>query len=150
MSEQALDTRKIVQIGLVVPDVEAAAQAWAQVFGMPVPPIRTTDPVEVAGTEYRGQPTAARAKLAFFSFENIQIELIQPLGGPSTWQEQLDQHGASIHHLGIQIQGMRDRQADLDAQGITLVQRGEYKGGRYAYLDALGSLGMVLELLEND
>jgi methylmalonyl-CoA/ethylmalonyl-CoA epimerase len=30
------------------------------------------------------------------------------------------------------------------------VQKGEYTGGRYAYVDANAQLGCVLELLEND
>jgi 4-hydroxyphenylpyruvate dioxygenase-like putative hemolysin len=88
--------------------------------------------------------------LAFFRFGNIRVELIEPLGGPSTWQEQLDQHGASLHHIAFETQGMQEKQAELAGQGISLIQRGEYKGGRYAYLDALGPLGAILELLEND
>jgi hypothetical protein len=37
-----------------------------------------------------------------------------------------------------------------DAQGILLAQRGEYTGGRYAYMDGVGQIGTILELLEND
>lgn len=150
MSEAPLGTQTIVQIGLVVPDAEAAAKAWAAVFGLPVPPVHTTDPVELAQTEYRGQPSPARAKLAFFRFDNIQVELIEPLGGPSTWQEQIDQHGSSLHHIAFVIKGMQEKRAYLDGHGISLIQRGEYKGGRYAYMDAVEKLGMVLELLEHD
>ena len=39
---------------------------------------------------------------------------------------------------------------NLAENGVSLVQRGEYKGGRYAYVDGLETLGTVLELLEND
>ena len=38
----------------------------------------------------------------------------------------------------------------LTNKGIPLVQRGEYSGGRYAYMDGLSKLGAVLELLENE
>jgi 4-hydroxyphenylpyruvate dioxygenase-like putative hemolysin len=115
-----------------------------------MPAIIVTDPVEVAQTEYRGQPSSGRAKLAFFDLGQVSLELIEPMGGPSTWQEHLDAHGESLHHIAFQIQGMQDKLAYLDANGIPLVQRGEYKGGRYAYVDGMEALGVVLELLEND
>jgi hypothetical protein len=38
----------------------------------------------------------------------------------------------------------------LEAKGLSLVQRGEYPGGRYAYIDGNAQLGAILELLEND
>ena len=150
MTEQPLGTMEISQIGLVVSNVEATARAWADILGLPVPPIIVTDPVDVAQTEYMREPTPAQAKLAFFRFDNVDVELIEPLGEPSTWRDQLEQHGSSLHHIAFRIQGMQEKMAYLDRKGISLIQRGEYTGGRYAYLDAIESLGLILELLEND
>ncbi len=140
----------IKQVAIIVRDIEAKAQAWSAVLGLPVPQIIITDPVETAQTEYRGQPSPARAKLAFFNMGQVQIELIEPIGEPSEWKDQLDQHGESLHHIAFQIQGMGEKLAYLDSQGIPLVQRGEYTGGRYAYVDGRVQLGATLELLEND
>lgn len=33
---------------------------------------------------------------------------------------------------------------------MTLLQKGEYTGGRYAYMDTFGDLKTLVELLEND
>jgi methylmalonyl-CoA/ethylmalonyl-CoA epimerase len=65
-TEQALGSITITQLGIIVQDIEAKAQAWAEVLGLPVPQIMLTDPYERAHTEYRGEPSEARAKLAFF------------------------------------------------------------------------------------
>ncbi|HYH11157.1 MAG TPA: VOC family protein [Thermomicrobiales bacterium] len=140
----------ISQIGIVVGDIESRAQAWAKLLGVPVPQIRTTDPVETARTEYEGEPTPARAKLAFFDAGQVQIELIEPVDGPSTWRDQLDRHGDSLHHIAFRIQGMSEKITLLGEHGLGLVQRGEYTGGRYAYLDGTDQIGTILELLEND
>jgi hypothetical protein len=43
-----------------------------------------------------------------------------------------------------------DKLAYLDGKGLPLVQRGEYAGGRYSYVDGTAQLGYVVELLEND
>lgn len=147
---QPVLTDTVAQIGIVVEDIEAAALAWSEILAVPVPEIITTDTVDTAKTEYGGEASTARAKLAFFIMGNVQIELIEPIGGPSTWREHLDRHGDSLHHLAFRVAGMRDTLASLDAKGIPVVQRGEFTGGRYAYVDGSARLGTILELLEND
>jgi methylmalonyl-CoA/ethylmalonyl-CoA epimerase len=79
----------------------------------------------------------------------VQIELIEPIGQPSTWKEWLDEHGDGFHHIAFQIKGTDKVVAYLEGNGIPLVQQGQYPGGMYSYLDASHSLGLVLELLEN-
>ena len=150
MTNQALGTTMITQVGVIVADIETKAKAWADVLGLPVPEIIITDVVDVAQTEYEGESTPARAKLAFLHLGQVDLELIEPIDGPSTWKDQLDQHGESLHHIAFVINGMQEKVAYLDTKGLPLVQRGEYTGGRYAYVDGTAKLGAVLELLEND
>jgi hypothetical protein len=137
-------------VGLVVAEIEPAVRAWAALLGVPAPEIITTDELELAHTEHQGAPTAARARLAFFHLGQVDLELIQPLGAPSTWHDQLAAHGASLHHLAFGVQGMGRVLAQLAAAGLPLAQRGDYTGGRYAYVDGGARLGAVIELLEND
>ena len=150
MSDQTLGTTTVTQVGIIVRDIETKARAWADVLGLPIPEIIITDTVDLAHTEYQGEATPAQAKLAFFHLGQVDLELIEPIGGPSTWKDQLDQHGASIHHIAFFIKGMKEKVAYLEAKDIPLVQRGDYTGGRYAYLDGTARLGTILELLEND
>ena len=150
MTNQALGTTTVTQVGIIVTDIEAKAQAWADVLGLPVPEIIITDAVDVAQTEYEGKSTPARAKLAFFHLGQVELELIEPIDGPSTWKDQLDEHGESLHHIAFVIDGMQEKIAFLESKGLSLVQRGEYTGGRYAYVDGTAQLGAILELLEND
>jgi methylmalonyl-CoA/ethylmalonyl-CoA epimerase len=151
MSEPLLGTDIVTQVAIVTSDIEAKARAWAELLGVPVPDIRETGPEAETQIRYEGQPTPARAKLAFFKIgPQVSLELIEPIGRPSTWGDQLDQHGDSLHHIAFRIQGMGGKLALLEGQGISLVQKGEYKGGRYAYVDGVAELGATLELLEND
>jgi methylmalonyl-CoA/ethylmalonyl-CoA epimerase len=150
MTESTLGTTTVTQIGIVVDDIEAKARAWSQILGLPTPQVIITDAYEKAQTLYRSSPSLARAKLAFFNLGQVDLELIEPIGEPSTWREQLDAHGNSLHHVAFQIKGMAGKLALLGAAGIPLVQMGEYTGGRYAYTDGTAQLGAVLELLESD
>ncbi len=150
MPSAPLASQTLTQVGLIVRDIEATTQAWAAVLGVPVPEIIITDTVDLAHTEYQQQATPARAKLAFFPLGQVTLELIEPLGAPSTWNDQLVAHGPSLHHIAFQVNGLANLLPVLAAQGMPLVQRGDYTGGRYAYLDGHQRFGAVVELLEND
>ena len=150
MADRPFGNTLVTQVGIVVKDIEATARAWSQLLGLPMSTIRVTNPVEQAQTEYRGERTPARARLAFFPLGQVTIELIEPLGGPSTWKEHLDARGESVHHIAFEVQGMKNTLAYLAASNVPLLQKGEYTGGHYAYVDSANALGVVLELLEND
>ena len=149
MGDNILGTEIVCQVAIVVPDIEKTARAWAGVLGVEVPAWRLTGPAEETHIAYRGNTTSARAKLAFFDMGQVRLELIEPVGRPSTWGEFLDAHGQGIHHIAFRIKGMDGVLAELDARGVPLVQRGQFKGGGYGYVDGVPELGAVLELLEN-
>ncbi|MCL6625894.1 VOC family protein [Alicyclobacillus shizuokensis] len=150
MANGVLGTQIVTQIGIIVRDIEKTARKFAEFFGVETPSWQLTDGQDRAHTEYRGEATDARAKLAFFHMGSVDIELIEPVGGPSTWQEFLDTHGEGVHHIAFVVKDMQGKLKALDAMGIPLVQRGDYEGGRYAYVDAGESLKVIVELLEND
>lgn len=91
----------LVQVGVIVKDIDKIAKNYADLFGMEVPEINMTDPLETAETQYRGKSTKARAKLAFFDMESLQLELIEPTDEPSTWKEFLDEHGQGYSSCGF-------------------------------------------------
>src|SRR5262249_52890114 len=136
MNEPALGTTTVTQVGIIVSDIEAKARAWAELLGVPVPDISITDTVDITQTEHLGKSTPARAKLAFIHLGQVDLELIEPIGEPSTWNDQLQQHGDSLHHIAFNVQGMREKAAHMAAHDAPLIQRGEYTGGRYAYFDS--------------
>jgi methylmalonyl-CoA/ethylmalonyl-CoA epimerase len=150
MNANTVGSDLIAQIGIIVRDVEKTSAAFAKIFGMETPAWSWTGEYSRAQTQYRGKPTPARSKLAFFHFGQVDIEFIEPDEHPSTWREFLDSKGEGVHHIAFIIDGMAARTAALDAAGIPLVQKGEYTGGRYAYFDSFEPLKVILELLEND
>jgi methylmalonyl-CoA/ethylmalonyl-CoA epimerase len=150
MDRNMLGTKIITQIGILVHDIEKTSQAYADFFGVEKPKWFETAAMEFARTEYRGAPTPARAKLAFFDMGSLQLELIEPDHHPSTWRESLDKYGEGPHHIAFVIEGMKEKIAVLERNGMPLLQKGEYTGGRYAYIDTLKDLKVIVELLEND
>ncbi|GGJ14148.1 lactoylglutathione lyase [Alicyclobacillus cellulosilyticus] len=150
MAGGLLGTDVVTQIGIIVRDIEKTSQAFADFFGVEKPKWFLTDTIDKTQATYRGEPCYGRAKLAFFKLGNLDIELIEPDEHPSTWREFLDQHGEGVHHIAFVIQGMQEKITLLAGRDMPLVQKGEYTGGRYAYIDTVPQLKVAIELLEND
>jgi catechol 2,3-dioxygenase-like lactoylglutathione lyase family enzyme len=148
MDEQALGTTTVVQIGVVVRDLDSKVRAWRDLFGLPAPEIKITDPNTFPNAEYKGVPTSATARLAFFDLGQVQLELIEPIGEPSTWKDKLDEGDEGLHHIAFHVKRIHDRVAFLVSKGLPLIQRGDFPGGSYAYLDGAQQLGLILELLD--
>jgi len=142
-------SKSMAQVAIIVKDIDAARNAWAKLLGIKDPEVSIAESNSSRPTLYMGKSSNAKCKLAFIVLENIQIELIEPMGGKSTWQEYLDKHGEGIHHIAFQVKDIDGVEKRFEMQGNQTVQRGGWDGGAYSYVDASQNLGCILELLEN-
>jgi len=148
-----LDTNVLTQVGFVVKDIEKSKRKFAEFFGVEAPIHIDGGKYEVTGTTVLGKPAPdANCYMAFFNAgPNVQIELIQPNGVKSAWQDFLDEHGEGIHHIAFHIKGMDSKVLTCENYGMKCLQRGKYNdgSGEYAYMDATDDLKCIIELLEN-
>ncbi len=148
--EPILNDKAIIQVGMIVKDIEETSRAYAEFFNVDVPEIVWTGEFKDANQHYKGEPVESRAKQSFFDMGSVQLELIEPDNGPSTWRDHLVKHGEGVHHIAFMVDGMKNTVARFESHDMPLIQKGEYTGGRYAYLDTFDKLKLVVELLEND
>ncbi len=147
-----LPNKKMVQVAVIVKDAEETAKKWADLLGVEVPKAVVSEPATTAKTMYRGKPTEARVKMVFFKLDNLSLELLEPVGGPSVWREVLEEKGECVHHIAFKVEGMDEHIRNIEKKGMPLTQRGRWtegSGGSYAYFDSEEELGVILELLEN-
>lgn len=147
--DQIITQKTITQVAVIVKDIDKARVAWAKVLGVAAPEASVAESHPSRPTKYKGVSSDGKAKLAFLAMDNLQIELIQPLGGKSTWQEFLDVNGEGIHHIAFNVKNIDGVEKLFEMQGMPTVQNGGWDGGAYSYIDASGNLGCMLELLEN-
>jgi 4-hydroxyphenylpyruvate dioxygenase-like putative hemolysin len=147
-----VDTTKVAQVAIIVRDVDAKAKAWSELLGIEPSKVLVTGPLETTGTEYKGEKTPARLKVAVFDIGGFELEIMEPIDGPSVWRDFLDEHGEGLHHIGLEATGIDGAIASIEAQGMPLVQRAEYKTaydtGRNAYFASEEKLGAMIELNE--
>lgn len=148
-----LGTNLLTQVGFIVKDIELTKKKFAEFLGAEVPPTVNGGDYATTGTTVEGKPAPdANCLMAFFDVgEHTQIELIQPNGVKSTWQDFLDAHGEGMHHLAFNIKGTEEKIISCENFGMKVVQRGKYgdASGQYTYLDATKDLKCIVELLES-
>ena len=145
---KGVDTTRIDQVAIVVKDLDATVKAWSELLGVEPTLTVTTQPFDPAGTLYEGEPTDARLRAAVFKLGDVELELMEPIDGPSVWSEWLDGHGEGLHHLGFASDSLEDGIESLAEQGIEVAQRAEYPVGWYAYFRSEEKLGTMIELNE--
>ncbi|MCE5342604.1 MAG: VOC family protein [Eubacteriales bacterium] len=141
----------VTQIGILTNDINRSKEAWERFFGLPPQPVSTSDGYEKTAAVYDGQPLHGRIYQVCFNLQNIEVELIQPVDDtPSYWKDCLDQNGPGVHHFSFAVKDMDGCVKQLGELGLTLRQQGEFPNGRYAYMDGMDTMNVVLELLEKD
>jgi methylmalonyl-CoA/ethylmalonyl-CoA epimerase len=148
-TESLIASKEVTQVGIIVRDIDKARVAWAQMLGVTAPEVSVAESHFSRPTLYKGNPSDAKAKLAFFTMDNLQIELIQPLGGKSTWQEYLEKNGEGVHHIAFQVKDIDRVEKEFSSVNMPTIQRGGWDGGAYSYIDSSNEIGCILELLEN-
>jgi DNA-binding IclR family transcriptional regulator len=148
---RALGLGSVMQVGIVVKSMDVALPRYSELFGLDRWAIYTCSPETVPEMSFRGRPAAFKMKLAFAG-EAPQIELIEPLEGPSVYHEWMEEHGDGIHHVGVRVPSIDGAVHAMAKAGHEPVQTGRGYGldgdGGFAYFDMRETLGFFVEAIE--
>jgi methylmalonyl-CoA/ethylmalonyl-CoA epimerase len=139
----------ISQIAVVVRDMEKALKDYTETLGWGPWSVFDYKPPLLHDTEVRGEPVEFRMIGAETHLDGLDFELIQPVSGPSIYQEFLDTHGEGVQHIAC----MQHSFDDSTAMKEHWARRGAkvLMGGRIAesiefyYLDTAPIVKFVLE-----
>ena len=137
-----------IQINIVVSDIETAARKWADLLGIEVPEIRINHLEGNENYKYRGKPISCDLKVRNIEMNGFVIELHEPAGGESSFQEFLDKHGNGVHHIGFEVGDKRDEIIEeLKAAGYDTDRTvGIYPGSSWTIVDSEDMLGVNLNI----
>jgi hypothetical protein len=150
MSEQPrIDLGPVVQVGIVVRDATATANAWTERFQLAPPHIIDWPPPGRSLDEtrtYRGVRGDFRMRLAFVETSSVQLEFIEPLEGNNIYAEFLEQHGEGLHHILFEVDDPKAVAAGLNAPILQSGGSTLRPGALWTYLDTQEILGCIVEL----
>ncbi len=137
----------IRQNAYIVSDLGEGMAKWLSIGIGPWIVLRSFPQVD---SEYRGRATAPVVSIAFANSGPLQIELIQQEDeSPSIYKEFTDGGGTGFHHVAFWSEDFDATIAGATAAGWPVVHHGTGGGiAKFAYLDAAGMPGTVVEVME--
>ena len=138
--------KEIVQIGIVVNDLDKAMEKYWKIFGIGPWNIYTFSPPSLEATPYTEKPNYS-FRIALANLKNIQLELIQPLEGPTIHKDYLERKGETIHHIKekIKVDDVPTTIEKFKNKGLRVIQGGKFGEDVHYYLDTEEMLGFVYE-----
>ena len=136
VSPARVKVKRITQVAIAVHDVRKVAENYWNILGIGPWEIFDWEYPLVRDRKYYGKPTLARERIGFTQVGAMQLELVQPVDGPSIYGDFLEEHGEGIHHLQLPVEDV-DRVAEILAkQGFPDMQSGHSGDtGAYSYVD---------------
>ncbi|MCX7522532.1 VOC family protein [Microbacterium sp. STN6] len=137
------------QTAFVVRDLDAAVRHWADDLGIGPWNVWTMRPPELHDTVYHGERVAFGLRHAMAFSGDLQIELVQPLEGPSIFTDQLETTGEGANHIGAIVDDHAAASADLIGRGFVPLQSARFgasEDGLFAYFQPPG-IPTIVELI---
>lgn len=136
------------QLGLVVPDAEAAAK---DLEGRGLGPFFIASGSPVLWRE-RGEERSFTGKLGLAYYRGFELELLEPGVGSDFYRRSLDPEGGIVvQHLGFLADDVDKEAGKLEERGIQTWVRGCIKTGPmntdFAYMDTVEETGLVIEFI---
>jgi catechol 2,3-dioxygenase-like lactoylglutathione lyase family enzyme len=138
----------VIQLAWVTDDIEATERLLSEQFGVGawtrIPDVRFGPDT----TTLRGQPVDFTAHISLGYAGDLQLELIQPLAGPTIHREFLDRHGPGLHHLCFAVEDLDEACRLAEEAGVPVLMRGSMMDGaiEFAYVDGSASGVPYVEL----
>ena len=97
---------------------------------------------------YRGQPANYSIKVCFAQSKNVIWEIMQPLSGPTIFQDFLARHDQGIHHIAFNCgeRPWEERIQEFESRGFHLIQSGKWMGqNAFAFFDTEDATTTIFE-----
>jgi hypothetical protein len=138
-SPAKIKCKGINQIAIVVENLERVAENYWNIFGIGPWAIFNWESPLVYDRKYHGQTVWGREKIALVQVGGVQLELVQPVEGPSIYRDWLDEHGEGLHHMNFLVDDVDEAEKILTGQGFRSLQSGRFgpreQKGAYNYVD---------------
>ena len=108
---------------------------------------------DTLGAEFEGIEELANEKVrvAFFKFNDVRLELLEPTDPSSTIAKFLENRGEGLHHLAFTVDSIQDRIAELKQSGFKMIDDTPRAGAHHmqiAFLHPQSTFGVLTELCE--
>jgi len=128
---------RIDHIGIAVNSIESAGNFFSEILSL--------KPYNVEIIE------SQKVRVMAFKIGESKIEVLEAISDESPIKKFIEKKGEGIHHIAYEVDNIRDALADLENQGVFLIDktpRNGLHGTKIAFIHPKSSAGILTELVE--
>lgn len=142
--------RRIHQLAFVTSDLKRTMTAWVETLGIGPWEVYCFNEDNVSELQVAGQVVNEPFSflVAFTQVGDMQFELIQPISGPTIYQDYIDRRGEGFHHVKEKIGDaqMAQELARYAGLGIGVMQAGVLDADTHVFLESEPVVDFIYEL----
>jgi hypothetical protein len=146
MMNPIADSSAIFQLGFVTSNMEEMMALLKRDYA--VPSFFVFPDIQFKGVVFLEQPIECQANVAIGYSGDMQVEIVEPLGGADIYAEFLKSHSNGLHHIGIRVSDFDQVLSSLNERGVRVIESGEIGEEvaiRFAFADTRDSIGVITE-----
>ena len=131
-------TDSVHHIGIAVEDLDSSIKFYSGLFGLVPGPIIVREDIGVRG--------------CFVPVGDTNLELLEGTDPNSGISVHIREHGAGLHHVCFEVDGIADKLKTLQELGIDLLDKVPRKGlmgGDIGFMDPSSAQGVLIELAQH-
>ncbi|MBI5375154.1 MAG: methylmalonyl-CoA epimerase [Candidatus Schekmanbacteria bacterium] len=128
---------RIDHIGIAVNSIESAGNFFSEILSL--------KPYDVEIIE------SQKVRVMAFQIGESKIEVLEAISDESPIKKFIEKKGEGIHHIAYEVDDIRAALADLENQGVSLIDktpRNGLHGTKIAFIHPKSSAGILTELVE--
>ncbi|MBA7689107.1 hypothetical protein ES703_97602 [subsurface metagenome] len=103
---------------------------------------------DVKGYMYRGNEAHFENRTGWAASGDIEIELVQPLSGESSFRDFVGRHGQGIHHIEFKVENIDKTTRLMNKAGFMTLMSGKGERGYFAYYETVEPLKIIWKAVQ--
>ena len=128
--------KRVHHIGIAVNNLKESAELFEKLLGIKAH-------IEEA-------PTQKVSEAVFKIGDEVEINLLEPMGPDSTVAKFLEKRGEGLHHIALEVDDINSELKVMEANGIQLIDKQGREGvaGQIGFLHPKSVNGVLIELVQ--
>jgi methylmalonyl-CoA epimerase len=128
--------KRVHHIGIAVKNLKESTALFEKLLGVKA--------------EIHPAPSQRVTEACFKLGDEVEIDLLEPMGEDSTVAKFLEKRGEGLHHIALEIEDINTGLKEMENKGIQLIDKEGRQGvaGQIGFLHPKSTNGVLIELIE--
>jgi len=143
-----VQVKEVSMVSIVIKNLDGAINDYTRILGIAPWEVAALSTPNVQHYTYRGAQACFANKTGRVAGGAIDIELVEPLSGTSSFRDFMTRHGQGIHHIEFIVEDIERTTELMKREGLITIMSGQDARGHFAYYDTVEPLKIIWKAVQ--